>query len=279
MMSRLPAALARGMLVALLVLFPSIALPAVSADTQLVALFVALCTWVFVSIEYIAQAPSLLEFRAAPPLNRIRFLGAATSIVIVTFMLRDPGTPTALSGIADALGTWLAAVTDIPFSPVRLMRQMAAPALPPEAVAAVTRAAAISYSCAALAVVTFLLAIARGAWPSMGRDFNLWVNLPTFDPIGQGDPVARLRRLSLFNLLLGILAPFLAPAIVAGATGSADLMQLAAPNSLIWIVTLWAFVPATLVMRGIALKQIASLLESQRRAAVLAADGDALSVA
>lgn len=279
MMSRLPAALARGLLVALVIVFPGIALPGVAVDSRLMAVFVAGCAGAFIVSEYLARAPSLLQFRSAPPLNRIRFASVSVSLIVVTFLLRARDLPTPLSRFADTLGSRLAWLSDIPFSPVRLMRQLVTPDLSEIAVQTVTKAAAVSYCCALLSVLAFLFVLMRGAWPFAGHRFNIWVNLPTFDPVGQGDTVDRLRHLGRFNLLLGVIAPFLIPAILAYSAGLADLSGFAAPNSLIWIVTIWAFMPASLVMRGIALLQIARLVETQRRAAAIAADGGDLSIA
>lgn len=279
MLSRFPAALARGLLVAVIVVFPGIALPGLSADAQLMALFVALCAMVFITIEYVSESPSLVQFRSAPPLNRIRFAAMSVTVVLLVFMLRDTAPETKISSFAQTLGAQFASVTDVPFSPVRMIRQLVSPVLSEPSVALVTKAAALAYGCAALSILAFLLVILRGGWPFAGAGFNIWVNLPTFDPVGRGDPVERLRQIGAVNLLLGIIAPFLIPAILAYSAGLVDLSRFEAPNSLIWIVTIWAFAPASFVMRGIALLQIARLVQAQRRAVAQAADGERLSMA
>ena len=48
-------------------------------------------------------------------------------------------------------------------------------------------------------------------WPSRSGAFNVWVNLPTFDPTAGGDVVDRLDRDARINIALGFLLPFLIP--------------------------------------------------------------------
>lgn len=49
--------------------------------------------------------------------------------------------------------------------------------------------------------------------------FNVWTNLPTFDPTGGGDVVGRLNRDANLYVALGFLLPFLIPAFMKVARG------------------------------------------------------------
>jgi len=65
--------------------------------------------------------------------------------------------------------------------------------------------------------------------------------------------------------MLGFLLPFLIPAIVKLATLLMDPITLADPQTLIWTISAWAFLPASLIMRGIAMLRIADMIEDKRR--------------
>jgi ABC-type microcin C transport system permease subunit YejE len=43
--------------------------------------------------------------------------------------------------------------------------------------------------------------------------FNVWINLPTFDPNGGGDVVRRLVRDGRVNIILGFALPFVMPVV------------------------------------------------------------------
>ena len=71
-------------------------------------------------------------------------------------------------------------------------------------------------------------------WPARLARFNVWVNLPTFDPTAGGDVVARLERDARFNIALGFLLPFLIPAVVKAAPRPSSPSRWTSPQTLIW---------------------------------------------
>ncbi|MFZ1725842.1 MAG: hypothetical protein WAU13_04190, partial [Albidovulum sp.] len=93
----------------------------------------------------------------------------------------------------------------------------------------------------------------------------VWINLPTFDPTTGGDVVDRLQRDARFNIALGFLLPFLIPAAVKLAALAFVPVTLESPQTLIWTMTAWAFLPASLFMRGIAMGRIAGMIAEKRR--------------
>ena len=98
--------------------------------------------------------------------------------------------------------------------------------------------------------------------------------LPLFDPTGGGDVLARLKRDSVVNIVLGFLLPFLAPVVVRFLMPMVDLHALALPQTLIWTMVAWAFLPANLIMRGVALARIAAMIEAKRRRTYAAAKAE-----
>lgn len=247
---------------------PSMMLPATSPDAGQVVALIALCGAIFTLIEYNSHYPSLVEFREAPPFNRIRFLALFAAVFALSVIARGDTDPSTLTRLFSQIGASVGGAIDFPYSPVRLVLLI----LPEDAdaglVADLRVAAGLSYLCSIVALAGFVAMIRFGRWPARGRSFNVWVNLPTFDPTAGGDVVRRLTRDAYVNLVLGFLLPFMIPAIVKIASDRLDPVSLADPHTLIWTVTAWAFLPASLLMRGIALNRVAELIAQERRRAV-----------
>ncbi len=227
----------------------------------LVALFGGVLTFV----EYNATYPGLIEFRDAPPFNRIRFLMLFAMVLALTLIQRGGIDPTPLTQLAAELGALLGASADFPYSPVRLATLMLADAAPPEAVEAVRAAAATSYVIALSTLAVFIVIIRLNRWPSRNAAFNVWVNLPTFEATAGGDVVQRLVRDARVNVALGFLLPFLIPTVVRIGSSGVDPMALTSPQTLVWTMAAWAFLPASLFMRGVGMARIAEMIREKRR--------------
>jgi hypothetical protein len=131
-------------------------------------------------------------------------------------------------------------------------------------VIAVRSAAGVAYFISLITLAIFALLLRIDNWPTKNGAFNVWTNLPTFDPTVGGDVVARLERDARFNLALGFLLPFLIPAVVKlGGMGMGSLDLYYAPTR-VWVMALWAFLPASLFMRGIAMTRIARIIREKR---------------
>lgn len=273
MASRLTGALLRAFIVAALVVAPSLLVPGLSADAQqtiaLVALFAAGLTYV----EYRAEAPGLIEFRDAPPFNRTRFALLALTILALSLIERGRDLPSTLTDLVTAIGMLIGQAMDFPYSPVRLATEGLADTATAAEIAIVRTAAGTAYLTTLLGLFIFSFLMRRN-WPRPGRAFNVWVNLPTFDPTSVSDIVARLERDARINISLGFLLPFLMPALVQLTLGGLDPAVLTAPHTLIWMMAAWAFLPASLFMRGIAMMRLAQMIRDKLRAnAALAARG------
>lgn len=95
--SRLSGALLRASLVVLLLALPSVLLPGVGADGQQMVALAALFGGVLTLVEYNATYPGLVEFRDAPPFNRLRFALLLVMVLTLTLMQREASDPSALT--------------------------------------------------------------------------------------------------------------------------------------------------------------------------------------
>ena len=264
MFSRLAGAMIRAMLVAALVAAPYVALSGTVTGTDDVVMFLAVVAAVFTVVEYTAAAPSILEFRDAPPFNRLRFVALfAILAALVTLQHSEPGAST-LTRLVTVLGARASELIDFPFSPVRLAVLMLPPDATPVLVADVRNAAGVSYILSLGMLAAFWYCIRFADWPAREGGFNIWINMPTFDPMAGGDVVARLKRDGHVNLVLGFLLPFFIPVVVKLVAADSELVSLTDPLVLIWTMTAWAYLPAILLMRGMALLRIARMVEAQR---------------
>jgi hypothetical protein len=270
--------LVRAFLVTLLVALPSLMLPGTSSDTAQIVALVAIFGAALTIVEYASDYPGLVEFRDAPPFNRIRFLSLFVTVLLLTLIARGEVAPTTLTRFVEAVGALIGQAIDFPYSPVRLVVLM----LPPEAEVAqinlVRTSAGLAYLISLLTLAIFLIYQRLRGWPLGSGTFNVWVNLPTFDPTAGGDVVERLERDARVNIALGFILPFLMPAVIKAATSLFGAVTLENPQTLIWTVAAWAFLPASLFMRGIAMGRIAGMIKEKRRQSTAAQQGDLLPV-
>jgi len=264
--SRLSGAIARAMLVVLLVATPSLLLPGVSADAKQIVVLVAIFGAALTIFEYASAYPGLVEFRDAPPFNRIRFISLFATVFLLTVISRGRVEPTTLTQFVEAIGALIGLAIDFPYSPVRLVVLMLPEGTSAEHVSLVRTAAGMSYLISLLTLAIFLIVLRLRNWPSSQGTFNVWINLPTFDPTAGKDIVKRLERDARFNIALGFLLPFLTPAAIKAAGVVFGSVTLDNSQTLIWTVSAWAFLPASLFMRGIALGKIAEMIAVKRRA-------------
>lgn len=272
-------AFVRGILVALLLTTPTFILPDLSVEARQIAILVGVVGFVFVMFEYGSSHPGLVEFRFAPPFNRVRFLSLFFCLLALSAIFahaREPG----MTGLWFMLaGDVLGRTLDFTFSPVMLLVTVLADPSDTARVDLIRAAAGLSYGISLVMLAVFSIFIRVLDWPLANGSFNLWLNLPTFDPLAHRDVAGHLLRDSRVNILLGALLPFLVPVLAAGTNEVHDLRGVAAEQPLLWFIALWAFLPASLFMRGIAMARIAVLMregeeearriaESERQAAM-----------
>lgn len=267
MLSRLPAALVRAVLVVMLIIMPYALLPSSETDnTQIIAL-VAIFGALFTVVEYSTNSPSLVEFRDAPPFNRVRFSALFATVLCLSVIFRGETAPSYLTEQFQLSGSQIGATIDFPYSPVRLMVLMMPDDTNPTVIQRLRDAAGLSYLVSIFSVIWFVILLRLYRWPRRDGTFNVWVNLPTFDPTAGGDVVKRLQRDGRLNIILGFLLPFLVPAVIKVFSSFGTPINLDNPQTLIWTVSAWAFLPASILMRGVALSRVAQMIEMQRKKA------------
>jgi len=262
--SRLISALTRALLIALLVVTPSLLLPSTAEDTAQIVVVLAILAAILTFAEYFSRYPSIIEFRFAPPMNRLRYLGLGLTVLFLTLIARGETDPSNVTVTLTLLGDSVANTIDFPYSPVHQVVLMLPPHASAEVIESVRIAAGISYMVSILVMFAFITMVRFFGWPLRKGSFNVWLNLPLFDPTGGGDVLFRLKRDAGLNIVLGALLPFLIPAAVELASEVVSPISLANPQTLIWTMSAWAFLPASMLMRGIAMERIADLIEQKR---------------
>ncbi|MEL7214688.1 MAG: hypothetical protein AAGJ96_01960 [Pseudomonadota bacterium] len=263
-MIRILNAACRAVMVLVVIAAPAFLLPGSSRTGQEISLIMGGLLGVFTLFEYASRQPGLIDFRFAPPYNRARFFTFATIIFILVFVCR------AHEGV-DEFGPeflvfldQLVAVLDFPLSPLTLAVELVAGEGDPAFIALVSRAGAAGLSVAVLSTIFFTLVIWVLRWPAQRESFNLWINLPTFDPSLGKDVSWRLRRGGLINVMIGLALPYAIIAVVSQTGGWFDSRALANYQPLIWGCVLWNFVPWVIFMRGQAMLKIAWLIDKAR---------------
>lgn len=261
----------RGLLVALLIATPALLLPEVASDQSQIVVLIALLAAFLTFVEYNSNAPSIVEFRDAAPFNRLRFVSLFLTIFLLTAIAKGKTEPTSLTYGLTSLGTIIGNAIDFPFSPVRLIVLMLPYDVSISTIHDVRIAAGISYLISLFSLLGFYLLIRVWSWPVRNGAFNVWVNLPLFDPTAGGDVLYRLKRDARVNIALGFLLPFIIPAVVKATSDLLDPITLENPQTLIWTISAWAFLPASMIMRGMAMHRVAVLIEEKRRRAYASA--------
>ena len=265
MIRRLTGAFVRAVLVLLMIVTPSMLLPGTSQDGAQIIALVGLFGAALTFFEYASTYPGLIEFRDAAPFNRIRFGSLFAMVFALSAVVASIPDPSAGMAWLASLGTLVGQGIDLPLSPVRLAPMM----LPEDATAAeiatIRTITGLAYLITLLTLAGFIILQQLRGWPLRYGDFNVWINLPTFDPTAGGDVVERLERDARFNIALGFIVPFLLPAVVKAAGTLFGAVSLDHPQTLIWTVTAWAFLPGSLFMRGIAMIRIARMIKAKRR--------------
>ncbi len=257
----------RALLVALLVAMPSLLLDRHTGGATEIVTLIAIIAATLTFLEYNTAYPSFVEFRDAPPINRMRFVSLFITVFFLSVIGSHQFDPTNLSAMLSNLGGMLGNGIDFPYSPVRLVVLLLPPDAPAATVETVRTAAGLSYLVALSTVLMFIIVIRLFGWPTRAGAFNVWVNMPLFDPTAGGDVVHRLQRDARLNIILGVLLPFLIPAVIKAASDVINPISLSHPQTLVWTLSAWAFLPASMVMRGLALLRVAELIEEKRRRA------------
>jgi hypothetical protein len=261
----LSGALARAAMVVIAILLPAILMPQMAPETGQVLLLLSLFLGMVVLAEYASAYPALIEFRFAAPYNRTRFALLAVTAVLLALMQRGQAIEGPLQDMVLGLASGLGALLDQPFTPVRLLLGALPADIGVEQALLIRDGAALALALAVMALGGFALAMRFDLWPMGQGPFNVWINLPTFDPTAGNDVVQRLLRQGRVNVSLGFLMPFILPGAVMVSGLMAQPIDFTAPTNFVWGIALWAFLPTALIMRGLAMRRVARMIRANRR--------------
>jgi hypothetical protein len=254
----------RAILVALLIAMPSMIVPGMRQDARDISMVFALVGAALTMFEYGSSHPGLVEFRFAPPFNRIRFISLFLTVLLLAMLFRGQVGGSEMTKTVYRIGGLIGEAMDFPFSPVRILTSLLTNDGTSENFQVVRSAAGISYVVSLLSLAVFAIFMRLLSWPLGRGSFNVWVNLPTFDPASGPDVEDRLTRDARVNVIFGFTLPFLLPLVAQVSSGYYDFAALNSSQTLIWTVAVWAFLPASLFMRGIAMAKIARLIRRKR---------------
>lgn len=260
-----PGAAFRALLVAALVVLPAVLVPATSPETAQIMILLAIFAAGIIFAEYSSVYPGLIEFRFAAPFNRTRFLLLGLVATLTSLLLRHASDPGSISTLVHSLAAACAPLFDHALSPVRLLLRALPENLDPAHLEMVQQGASLALVLGATTVLGFVTAIRLNVWPMGHGPFNVWINLPTFDPTAGNDVVKRLLRQARINIMLGFMLPFLLPGIVIASALLVQPLTLQSPMGFVWGIVLWAYLPVSLMMRGVALLRVARMIRANRR--------------
>jgi hypothetical protein len=266
--AQLSSAVVRAIFVIVVICTPALLIPAQSPDSTQVVMLVALFAAIFTFSEYASRYPGLIEFRDAPPFNRVRVIGIFVTLFFLSLVAGPSEGAGTLSLVINATGLVMAHALDFTYSPLWLLQVF----LPDNATQAdltmLRTMGGLSFLIGLVTIVVFAILMRLRGWPNRNTSFNVWVNLPTFDPTAGGDVVARLIRDSRINLILGIVLPFLMPVLASFGIGHMDVSIGGSPQLMVWMVTLWSFLPVSLLMRSMAMSRVAHMITERRKQVV-----------
>jgi len=258
---RLFGAVFRALWVVVVATIPSLLLPSASQGAVEFALIIGAIIGMFTFFEYGSTTPGFVDFRYAPPYNRFRAFTIAMQVVVITLVCRAVEL-----GLSDSiLVEWTrqaAQMLDFKYSPV----SMAIDALLGDSRFSDTTAILLVYSITASFVVgvgltlAFALILWVFGWPRNRAEFNLWANLPTFQPSEEGSIPNRLRRDAWVNIILGVALIYALPLIPTYGFDWLTVDIFENNQVMVWAATLWVFIATSVIARASAMLKIARIL-------------------
>ncbi|WP_247716884.1 hypothetical protein [Gymnodinialimonas ceratoperidinii] len=264
MFTRLAGALVRAIMIVVVILTPSLLLPGTTAESAQLATLVALAFAMIIMFEYGAKYPGLIEFRNAPPFNRIRVIALFLMLFGLSIIIGNGNEGSTLTVIITALGFLVGRALDFPYSPLRVVLDYLPQGVDPTLAVQIQAMAGLVMLVTLISLFLFAALLRLENWPNRGTAFNVWVNLPTFDPTAGGDVVKRLNRDGRVNVIFGLTAPFIIPVVVVMASNQVQVSLTGSPQTMVWAMTLWMFLPLSLIMRGQAMLRVARMIRARR---------------
>nr|WP_282563315.1 hypothetical protein [Gymnodinialimonas phycosphaerae] len=251
-------------MIVVVILTPSLLIPGTGAEGAKMLTLVALAFAMVVMFEYGAKFPGLIEFRDAPPFNRIRIISLFLMLFGLSVISVSDQDGSTLTVVIFALGFLVGHALDFPYSPLRLILDHLPEGVDATTAAQIQAMAGLSVLITLLSLFLFAALVRLEHWPHRGSAFNVWINLPTFDPTAGGDVVKRLNRDGRVNVIFGIFAPFVIPVVSVMSANQLQVPVLGSPQTMVWAVTIWMLLPLSLIMRGQAMLRIARMIRARR---------------
>jgi len=258
---RLIGAIIRALLVVVVAAIPSLLLPSASQGAVEFALIIGGIIAIFTFFEYGSTTPGFVDFRFAPPYNRFRAFTIASQVIIITLVCRAVELQLGDAVIVD-WARQAAQLLDFSYSPV----SMGIDAILTDSRFTDTTAILLVYSISTSFVIglgltiIFALIIWVFPWPSDRENFNLWANLPTFQPKDGSNIPRRLRRDAYFNVILGVALIYALPLLPTLGLDWLTVDIFENSQAMVWAATLWVFIATSLLARAIAILKIAQIL-------------------
>jgi hypothetical protein len=166
--NRIPGAIARAFFMVLLVTTPALLLPDVSSDATQIVVLIAIFAAALTMFEYATDYPGLVEFRDAPPFNRIRFIGLYFTVFLLSIFVRGQTLPSTTTQVVEAIGSLIGQAIDIPYSPVRLIVLMLPPTASALDIDTLRTASGMAYLISLLSLAVFMILLRASNWPHRG---------------------------------------------------------------------------------------------------------------
>lgn len=264
---RLLGAIFRALVVVAIVTIPSLLLTDAPAGAVEFSLIIGAIIGIFTVFEYGSGSPGFVDFRFAPPYNRFRVFTITLQIVFLSLVCRAMALDVQSASILN-LAQNIAEQLDFPYSPVAHAINVILETTPFSSASTILLVYTISISFAVGIGLTGIFAILLWVfnWPTNRATFNLWVNLPMFQPSEGKYVVKRLRRDATINIVVAIILIYLLPYVPKLGFDWFKVDLFETDQSIVWTTTLWIFVPSGMIARAFAMQKIARIIgRAQRR--------------
>lgn len=250
-------ALIRALILGVIIAAPSFILPDIPNVARELSMIIAAIIAAFALFEYASKTPGFVDFRFAPPYNRFR-IGILAALAIGTSLVIRAS----ITGNANILelADWARSVAITQNAPVEFVMSKISVLNTDSSQVLLSRvfSSAFMISIALTGLMTSLLWLFK--WPFGRTEFNLWANLPTFVPAEVSLTGRRLRRDGWFNIVLSLALFYVVPFIFPTIQYRLGPDLFGNSHSLVWVATLWGFLPAMMFIRGASLIKISRIL-------------------
>lgn len=262
MIARVFGALVRALIVAFVIIVPSVLVSAGASQAQLFTLTFAVVAAGVIFVEYLVAAPAVIEFRFASPYNSLRImLVAATAVVLSQGLINqvlsgDSGWMPVAAGILERMMSSWPSPSTLLVNSLNLSSDAT--------YALIERLASFALCMAFFFAVVFGAYIWLGAWPLSKTGFNLWPNMPSFTARAGQKASTKILQVSILSLCLAITLPYIIPYLVGFGGDSLGINFDNDYLTIYWILLLWSMIPAMALFRAISLLKLAFLAENIR---------------